>query len=118
VAEDPIVKSIMHDNEICDGGSTILHSIVTGGTGTTMYQWQTLAGPTWTNIAGANGPNYSTGILNTGSYSYRVIVTQGTGCESMSDGETIVVNPDPVVTDNADDNEFCEGGTTTIHNVY
>ncbi|MBK9983126.1 MAG: hypothetical protein IPP15_12015, partial [Saprospiraceae bacterium] len=115
IVTDPIVTVITDDNEICDGGVTILHSNVIGGTGSNIYQWQQLINLVWTNINGANNADYSTGILGAGSYSYRVLVTQDTGCDGMSVAEVIQVNNDPQVFDSVDDNEICDGGTTTLH---
>ncbi|MGB4848977.1 MAG: hypothetical protein WBP41_13725, partial [Saprospiraceae bacterium] len=115
VVADPIVTVTSDDNEICDGGTTILHSNVAGGTGVNAYQWQQLVNLVWTNISGANSADYTSPVLNAGSYSYRVLVTQDTGCDGMSSGEVILVNTDPQVFDSADDNEICDGGTTTLH---
>ena len=115
VNDDPQVYDSAEDNEICSGGTTILHSEVIGGAGINMYQWQELIGGIWEDIPGANSADYITEMLNAGSYTYRVVVTQDAGCEAVSDEENIIVNDDPVVYDSAEDNEICEGGTTILH---
>jgi hypothetical protein len=50
----------------------------------------------WVNIFGANGPDYITDVLETGSYTHRIMVSQNTGCVSVSQGQEIV-NSDPDV---------------------
>ncbi|MGB4849124.1 MAG: hypothetical protein WBP41_14460, partial [Saprospiraceae bacterium] len=114
---DPEVYDNADDNEICEGGQTTLHSEIIGGAGINIYQWQQLSGGVWSNIFNANGPDYTTEILNAGTYSYRVFVIQDSGCEGVSDGEDIVVNNDPQIFLNSEDNEICEGGVTTIYSV-
>ncbi|MCA1800337.1 MAG: hypothetical protein LC650_03500, partial [Actinobacteria bacterium] len=114
VNADPIVYDSAEDNEICDGGLTVLHSEVVGGAGDNTYQWQQLVSGSWVDIFGANGADYVTETLATGSYTYRVVVIQDSGCEAAADGEVIVVNADPLVYDTALDNEICGGGSTTL----
>ncbi len=114
VAQDPLVIDLADDNEICEGGFTILHSEVVGGTGTNAYQWQEQIAGVWYNIAGENGPDYTTDILDVGSYAYRVVVIQDTGCEGVGNGEVVVVNSDPLAFDSAIDNEICGGGSTIL----
>ena len=115
VNSDPEVFDNADDNEFCEGGLTTLHSEVVGGAGGNNYQWQEFISGTWVDILNAIDPDYTTDILNAGSYTYRVVVQQDAGCAGVSDGEVIVVNNDPEIFDSADDNEICEGGSTTLH---
>jgi hypothetical protein len=39
------------DNDFCNGGSTTIHAVVTGGAGTNQYQWQQLISGNWVNIS-------------------------------------------------------------------
>jgi hypothetical protein len=60
--------------------------IITGGIGTTNYQWQrsvvSCSGP-WTNISGTNSASYTTPQLFATTY-YRVRVSQtGSGCDAV-----------------------------------
>src|SRR5678816_3917787 len=115
VVPDPLIFVSADDDEFCDGGLTTIHSEVTGGAGGNNYQWQQWNGTLWTNIPGANGGDYTTPALATGTYSYRLVVTQDTGCEGASSPQVIVVNTDPLVFATADDIDFCNGGSTTLH---
>jgi hypothetical protein len=115
VNPDPQVLDSADDTDFCNGGFTILHSQVLGGAGASNYQWQQLLAGNWINLAGANNANYTTPVFVEGTYTYRVIVTQDSGCFGVSDGVIITVTGDPIVTANADDTEFCNGGSTTIH---
>ena len=51
------------------------------------------------DIFGANQAEYTTELLDVGSYEYRVVVIQDSGCEAVSGGQTITVIPDPLVYD-------------------
>jgi hypothetical protein len=76
IEEDPSVFDSADDNEICEGGTTVLHNEVVGGTGINVYQWQQLITGVWTNIPGAVGADYTTDVLLAGTYTYRIVVTQ------------------------------------------
>jgi hypothetical protein len=91
VNPDPQVLDSADDTDFCNGGFTILHAQVLGGAGAPGYQWQQLLSGNWTNLPGANAANYTTPVFAVGTYTYRVIVTQDSGCEGVSDGVTITV---------------------------
>ena len=63
IEEDPSVFDSADDNEICEGGFTVLHNEVVGGTGINAYQWQQLITGVWVNIPGAVGADYTTDVL-------------------------------------------------------
>jgi hypothetical protein len=114
VNEDPAVFDSADDTEICEGGTTTLQSEVIGGAGGNTYQWQELIEGLWVDIFGAVQADYTTDVLSTGSYTYRVVVTQDAGCQGVSDGETIVVTPDLLVTTQPSNVNECIGGTNTM----
>jgi len=76
-------------------GSTVTFSLQ-GATlaGNLQYTWQTAAScsaPVWTNIAGANGPTYTTQAL-TDTAAFRVIITcTGSGLSDTSDAACVEV---------------------------
>lgn len=83
--------------------------------GTYTYQWQTLVGSTWTNIAGTNSPNYTTPTLNVGtSTSYRVKAVYSVpsaNCNATSATQVVTVNPIPIITVNPPSAAYCTGGS-------
>ncbi|MEO7905811.1 MAG: hypothetical protein ABIT06_02450, partial [Saprospiraceae bacterium] len=117
IVADPLVTITAAQTQICDGGVASFTSIVTGGTGLTQYQWQQEIGITWINIPGATFPNYTSPILTEGNYSFRLTITQGIGCSSVSNAIYIQVLSDPTITVTADLNEFCDGGSASLHSA-
>jgi hypothetical protein len=113
VAADPTVSIAASDLSICDGGTTTFTATVSGGNGTSVYQWQYNNAGTWTNV-GTNSNVYTTPVLTTGSYTYRLQVTQDAGCFVQSADQTVVVSADPTVSVSATNSAICVGGTTTL----
>ena len=113
VSADPTVSVTVDDGEICEGGTATFDATVSGGTGASSYQWQENTG-TWQNIPGATGSSYTTPVLVAGNYSYRVIVTQNSGCSVTSAGASVNVVADPTVVVTVDDNTICDGGAATL----
>ncbi|HJW27960.1 MAG TPA: SdrD B-like domain-containing protein, partial [Saprospiraceae bacterium] len=83
VVSDPVVTAAAMDDIYCLGESINLSVTVTGGTGTSIYQWQSYSSSTWSNV-GSNSNSFNPGALIPGVYQYRNIVTQNSGCEGMS----------------------------------
>jgi hypothetical protein len=111
IMADPTVN-ITGTNTICIGGSTTLTAAVSGGSGTTSYQWQQNISGTWTNV-GTNSITYATSAL-TATTDFRVVITQSdNGCGVTSSAYTITVMPDPSVSFTGN-NTVCSGGTTTL----
>lgn len=81
VVADPVVTDQPDDITICNGTSTTLSVIATGGTGALRYQWQSSSnGTTFANISGATSSSYVTPTL-TNDIFYKVIITQAaSGC--------------------------------------
>src|SRR5690606_9994573 len=110
---DPSVTVAAAQSTICDGGMAMLTATVSGGTGASNFQWQQLISGTWTNV-GSNQATYTSGALTTGTYTYRVVVTQNAGCEVASANAVITVVTDPTVSVTANDNTICDGGTAIL----
>jgi hypothetical protein len=114
VVADPTVNVTFDDNSICIGGTTTFTATVSGGTGTNAYQWQFNNAGTWTNV-GTNSNVYTTPPLNTiGTFQYRVIVTQASGCLVQSSNQTVTTVADPTISVTFDDNSICSGGVTNF----
>src|SRR5687768_6548756 len=110
---DPVVTVVAEPATFCTGGTSTMTATVTGGAGTSNYQWQTFTGGVWTNV-GTNSNIYTTPVLNTsGTYNYRVIVTQDAGCQTITTQDIIVVG-DPTVTVTVDDASICTGGVANL----
>lgn len=98
----------------CEGlNPTLLSSSISGGTGSSTYQWQ-LNG---SNITGATGSTYDPPALNSpGTYAYRVIHNRGgVACDqAISNTITFTVVSDPTITSNPSDASICRGGSNTF----
>jgi gliding motility-associated-like protein len=91
VLADPSVSVVAEKQALCAGETAILKATVSGGSGTTGYQWQSsLNGSTWADVAGATGITYAVPNISA-TTSFRVIVKQASGCETVSDPTTIIV---------------------------
>ena len=91
VNDDPVVLDLTNDSQICQGGFATLESSVSGGAGVSTFQWQELIEGQWVDIFGANASTFITSNLDEGTYTYRVLVLQDSGCEAVSDGVDLVV---------------------------
>ncbi|MBK8490828.1 MAG: hypothetical protein IPL49_08015 [Saprospirales bacterium] len=79
VEADPVV-SISGAADVCEGGTVMLTANVSGGTGSTTYQWKRDG-----NNVGTDSPTYTTdNTLVPGAYSYTVEITQASGCAAIS----------------------------------
>ncbi|MBP7077064.1 MAG: T9SS type A sorting domain-containing protein [Bacteroidales bacterium] len=129
VVADPSLSAATQTNSIiCQGGSTIYSSNLTGGTGTVAYQWQYSAdGITYSNVAtgtptGATYTNATSatmtigGISAIGTYYYQLYATiAGNGCTSpvTSASATVQVVADPSLTAASRTNSIiCQGGSS------
>ncbi|HJW28044.1 MAG TPA: hypothetical protein VJ508_02215, partial [Saprospiraceae bacterium] len=114
VVADPTVSVSANPLSICVGGTSTLTATVSGGTGPTTYQWQFNNAGTWTNV-GTNQNTYTTPVLSTtGTYTYRVLITQDAGCAVQSADVNISVVADPTVSVSANNPSICVGGTSTL----
>lgn len=82
---DPSVSASTDKDVICEGEVAIIKGSVTGGlTASSTYQWQSSKdGVTWADIAGATNLNYTSEPLVEDT-KFRLIVRQGSGCETTS----------------------------------
>lgn len=88
----------------CQGNSVTLNANV--GTGLS-YQWKN-------NGINVFGTNSSFSALSTGNYT--VQVTNGSGCSSISNPITVIVNPPPLATlSNSGSLTFCQGSSVTLN---
>ncbi len=119
VVADPSPSVSGGDVTICTGGTTLLTSAVSGGTGTTSYQWQSSSnGTIWANISGATNATYTTSALISSTY-YRVSITQtGQGCNSTASASSLItVVPDPGITVTGGGIGVCNGNTATLNST-
>jgi uncharacterized repeat protein (TIGR01451 family) len=119
VTPTPSVLVAVDNATICEGGIAVLTATVTGGVGTTTYQWQESSnGATgWANINLANGRTYTTAVLTATRY-YRVVITQtGGGCTQTSTATAVNVVKDPSVSSQPVGFTECIGGTLQLSAV-
>jgi hypothetical protein len=113
VFADPVLLTT-GDQTLCIGGLLTMGDIVNGGVGSNIFQWQNYSGGAWVNISGGSDSTYTTVFTQLGSFQYRVIVTQGIGCQAQSDPLTVTVLTAPDVTIAPSATTICTGGTVTI----
>lgn len=119
VVADPSPSVSGGDVTVCTGGTTLLTASVTGGSGTTSYQWQSSAnGTIWANISGATNATYTTSALITSTY-YRVSITQtGQGCSANASASSLItVVPDPTILVTGGGISVCNGSTATLNST-
>lgn len=115
VVADPGISVTGGGVSVCNGATATLGSVITGGTGTPSYQWQSsINNSTWTNITGATAANYTTPAMTAARY-YRVALTMsGVGCGAVnSTGAQVTVNPIPAIAIQGE-TTICFGGSTTL----
>ena len=111
----------LSDFDECLGGTQSLSILVTGGTGTTTYQWQSSPNnSTWSNIT-VNGTSSSYTPLSatTGITYYRVQVSSGaSGCGTQtSSGAKVTITPQLSITTQPTPFSECISGTQTLNIV-
>ena len=84
VVGDPTVSVSALETTICAGGTALLSAVVSGGAGTSVYQWQYEDNGSWVNV-GMDNDSYETPELGVGTYSYQVLVSQNAGCGVTSE---------------------------------
>jgi hypothetical protein len=101
VLPQPVVSTPI-GGVFCQGGtiSQPLNVSVTGGNGSSSYQWYQSTVNTNTGgtpIAGATSSTYTPSLVNFGTLYYYCTVTQNAGCAANSAVATVVSNPSPVI---------------------
>ncbi|MBS1613117.1 MAG: hypothetical protein JST49_09875, partial [Bacteroidetes bacterium] len=131
VADPSLSAPAVSTATICTGGTSNISSSVSGGTGTTTYQWQYDNGGTWVPVAnglptGAVYVNANTATLTVsaisvpGTYNYRnSVVSTGDGCNTaFSSTGTITVVADPAAAAPTFTNpSVCTSGSTQVSSV-
>lgn len=112
----PIVSSVMTDaTAVCTGGSANLSVTVSGGAGTTTYQWQSSPdNSTWSNINGANTANYTTTILTANTYFQVLVMQTGCNCTVTSNSALVSVVPIPSISIVATSSNICTGESISL----
>ncbi len=118
VVDDPVVDLNLNDLTLCIDGSVELNPIVSGGTGTMSYQWQSTTDPNsgWTDMASQTNQELAVPTDNEGIVFYRIQVSSdGNGCDfPPSDSARIEVLPVFTVDVSLDSNLVCEGGEVIL----
>ena len=118
VVDDPFIELNLNDLTLCLDGTVDLNPIVSGGTGTLSYQWQSTGNPNsgWSDMASQTNPNLTVPTNNEGIVFYRIQVTSdGNGCDlPPSDSARIEVLPAFTVDIALDNNIVCEGGEVVL----
>lgn len=101
VLPQPVVSTPI-GGVFCQGGtiSQPLNVSVTGGNGSSSYQWYQSTVNTNTGgtpITGATSSSYTPSLVNFGTLYYYCTVTQNAGCAANSAVATVVSNPSPVI---------------------
>jgi hypothetical protein len=101
VLPQPVVSTPI-GGVFCQGGtiSQPLNVSVTGGNGSSSYQWYQSTINTNTGgtpITGATSSSYTPSLVNFGTLYYYCTVTQNAGCAANSAVATVVSNPSPVI---------------------
>jgi hypothetical protein len=103
---------------VCIGGSSVLSSIITNGSGFYLYQWQSSPeGSSWVDIAvGGTSPTYNAPTSTAGTTYYRLLVTDvSNGCaDPVSNTLEIIVVEQVEVTVEVDNDLVCIGGSSVI----
>ena len=102
----------------CITGTANLAVTATGGSGTLTYQWQNSSSSTGTfsNILGAVSSTYTPASVDTGTFYYRVLITDSSNsCDpTISNTATLTIVPKPTATVTLDVSTVCVGGTTPL----
>ncbi|HMT70590.1 MAG TPA: hypothetical protein PKD16_10540, partial [Saprospiraceae bacterium] len=111
VSTPPTVTVNVDKSEVCSGESSVFNTVVTGGTGTTAYQWQfSDDGITFTNVNGALNAIYTDNSAATNRW-YKVIVDKGS-CSINSHPVKRTIIPSPSV--GVNDALICNEGSATL----
>ena len=118
VADPTITVQPLTTQTVCQNGlATPLTVTISGGTGTTTYQWYTnITNTTVGGIASGNAAtlNPITALVGT-AYVYCVVNTTGSGCTATTSAtaEVIVVPIPTITTQPLATQSLCQGGTPT-----
>ena len=125
VIADPVINTQpILTQTLCSGGvATAISAVVSGGTGTTSYQWfsntnnSTSGG---TTLAGATNASYTPVAGAAGTTYYYLVASQtGAGCSAATSttSSLIVVTPATITTQPLTSQSLCQNGTTSPLNI-
>ena len=118
VNEDPSITTQPQDAEVCIGSNVTLSVTATGGSGNYSYQWKsaTSENGVYANIGGATASTYNVPTTVAGTVYYKVTITDAmNGCnEITSNAASVIVNEDPSIIDQPQNDEVCTGGSVTL----
>lgn len=120
IAADLVVTTQPTDVNECVGGINTMTVVVTGGSGTIIYQWQqsTNAGGPWSNSTGTGAATatYTPDSSIPGTTYYRVLVNaSNSGCDqAVSNNAIAVISPDLLITVQPNNINECVGGTSQL----
>ncbi len=116
VIDDLAITAQPQDDEICEGGTATVSVTVSGGAGTITYQWQSSTdGTNFSDISGATNATYNTPALTTTTFYQVIIEASASDCDAVTSAVAeVTVVPDLVITAQPQDDEICEGGTSTL----
>ena len=120
VAPDLFVTTQPSNLNECVGGTGNLTVVVSGGSGTITYQWQSSPNGS-TGWANATGPGSTTATYTppsttTGTTYYRVLINaSNSGCgQAVSNNATVIISDDIIIVTQPMNIEECVGGTNSM----
>ncbi|HJW29515.1 MAG TPA: hypothetical protein VJ508_09740, partial [Saprospiraceae bacterium] len=120
IAPDILVTTQPADVHECVGGANTMSVVVSGGSGTITYQWQSSAdGSTgWTNATGTGSTTstFTPPSSVPGTTYYRVLINASNGdCQQATSANAVaIISADLAITTQPSDLNECVGGTGTI----
>ncbi|HJW30890.1 MAG TPA: hypothetical protein VJ508_16765, partial [Saprospiraceae bacterium] len=120
VAPDISVTTQPTNISECIGGNNTMTVVITGGSGTITYQWQSSPDGTtnWSNATGtgATTATYTPESTIAGTTYYRVLINaSNSGCDqAVSANATATITPDVSITTQPSNITECVGGSNTM----
>jgi hypothetical protein len=120
ITPDLLVTTQPTDVNECIGGTNTMTVVVSGGSGTISYQWQSSSNGSngWANALGTGSTTATFTPPSTvaGTTYYRVLINAANnGCDqAVSNNAVAVITPDLLVTTQPTDVNECIGGTNTM----
>jgi hypothetical protein len=120
ISLDIVVSTQPTNVNECVGGTNTMTVVITGGSGTITYQWQSSAdGSTgWANATGTGSTSsiFTPPSTVAGTTYYRVLINaSNNGCDqAVSNNAIAVISPDLIVTTQPSNVNECVGGTNTM----
>lgn len=116
VVDRPTITRTIRDTAVCAGNNSFFSISVASNSGSVSYQWQRNATGAWQDISNANASVLQqVGVLysDSGSY-YRVIITNTSGCTTVSDSAQLIVHSLPTASVDTSVKFICSGDTVLL----